>query len=148
MNSTNLGIQETNNLIKELRKCSALFGLHNLRFWRKTETDFFQWWCLHTDNYKQTQLIWNALNELIQLDLGKRKSQCFSCCFKNDAVLFGDLKSATVCLKIIDLMSKRNSAWSVYCFCHVDEKEQTASEVTGLKLCFLSCLFFSFLSIV
>lgn len=47
---------------------------------------------------------------------------------------FGDLKSATVYPKITDLMLKRNSASSVYCFCHVDEKEQTASEVTGLKL--------------
>lgn len=89
MNSTNLRIWETNKLIKELRKCSALFALHNLRFWRRTEADFFQWWCLHTDYYKQTQLIWNALNKLIQLDLSKRKIQCFSCCFKNDAVLFG-----------------------------------------------------------
>jgi len=32
VNSTNLRIRETKNLIKEWRKCSALFALHNLRF--------------------------------------------------------------------------------------------------------------------
>lgn len=32
MNSTNLRIQETNHLIKELRKCSTLFASHNLGF--------------------------------------------------------------------------------------------------------------------
>lgn len=59
---------------------------------------------------------------------------------------FGDLKSAPVFLKIIDLMLKRNSAWSVNY--HVDEKEETQSEAKGLKLCFLKCLFFSFLDVV
>lgn len=88
MNSANLRIWETNNLIKELRKWSAPFAWHNLSFWRTETTDFFPWWRLHADYDKQTQRRWNALNKLIRLHLGKRRIRCFLCCFKSDAVLF------------------------------------------------------------
>lgn len=149
MNSANLRIWETNNLIKELRKCSTLFTLHNLRFWRGTETGFFS---LVVVVYRLLQADSRDIKCSDWIDSTRSRQEKDSVFFmlfqKITLSCSGDLKSATVYLKTIDLMSKRNSAWSVQCFCHVDEKEQTASEVAGLKLCFLSCLLFSFLSVV
>lgn len=90
----NLKIWETNNLVKELRKCSTLFALHNLWFWRRTKTDIFQRWCLDTGYYEQTLLI--QYSKLNWFNSARGRVSFFHAVSKIMPSCFGDLKSASL----------------------------------------------------